>query len=268
MTHSSPLRLALVLSLLLVAITALTGRSTDASAAVTAGDVVYLSSDGSSAGIYQLHAADNSTSLILEGPDIHGPTVSPDGSRIAFYGHFGADAALGIYVIKSDGSGASQLVGRDPCEDNLGGCDGQPFGFGYYDVEWSPDGKSLGYVKYSTATGLWRLKTVDVATGAQTDVFDNTGGIESVSFSPDGTRLAYNVADGGGRQIHIIGIDGSNDHRATSAPPAGTAYSLAWSHDGSRIYYRKGDSGISYLTYTGSGEPFSSPGATEVDLTD
>jgi Tol biopolymer transport system component len=264
--------LALLLSVALVVISALAGRATTAVAGVAVGDVVYLSPSGSPPGIYQLHPADGSSSLILEGAEIQLPTVSPDASHIAFYGRVGTDTELGLYVMDSDGSNATQLVGRIPCEDNLGGCDGQPFGWGIHDVEWSPDGKTIAFVKYSTATGLWRIKTVNVATSVVGEVLNESAtSIGSVAWAPDGTRLAYVV----GRQIKVIGTDGSNDHALTFETDVRAVYSPSWSHDGDRIYFSStagyagaGDgNAISYLTYAGSGEPFSTSATSLTTLT-
>ena len=62
------------------------------------------------------------------------------------------------------------------------------------------------------------------------------------SFSPDGTRIAYLVANGDEFPgIYVMNADGTGDRKLTEnlSPSSATGSTLAWSTDGNRLYYTK-----------------------------
>ena len=63
------------------------------------------------------------------------------------------------------------------------------------------------------------------------------------AFSPDGTRIAYLVANGDEFPgIYVMNADGSNDHKLIeNVFPVSAGESLSWSPDGTRIYYTKAE---------------------------
>ena len=70
-------------------------------------------------------------------------------------------------------------------------------GWGFPDMEWSPDGAELaianGLIRlYSTVTG--ESRSLDGSTGAQ-----------ALTWSPDGTRIAYERSN----EIWIADVDGT-----------------------------------------------------------
>ncbi len=82
----------------------------------------------------------------------HDPSVSPDGSQIAFVrGSLGVPE---IWLMKSDGENAQKLIGQEE----------MPFGA----VAWSPDGKRIAYYQSAYHFGMMpfdnRIKTLDLAT--------------------------------------------------------------------------------------------------------
>lgn len=107
-----------------------------------------------------------------------------------------------------------------------------------YDPAWSPDGKTLAYVKqrdYHQGSDIVRTTMTvrlrnddgsgDHALVAEGTPCDSQG---APVFSPDGTRIAF-VCDVAG--TYVVGADGRNLHRVS----AGTVF--AWSPDGRSIAY-------------------------------
>ena len=62
------------------------------------------------------------------------------------------------------------------------------------------------------------------------------------AFSPDGTRIAYSVANGDEFPgIYVMNVDGSNDRKLTENvfPGSASGSGLSWSPDGTRLFYTK-----------------------------
>lgn len=238
-----------------------------ANAVVAVSDIVYRSGGNTSPGLYLRKASDGTSTLLLAGADLQYPSISPDGSRIAFAGIPSPYTEWGIYAMNSDGSGVTKIVGIDPCEDYLDGCTGsQRFGYAFYGLEWSRNGQSIAYTKYSNATGIWRLKTINIGTGVQLNVrTSTTRSFYRVAWSPDNNRIAYDGYEGGQSQIRIINADGTGDHLITSTVGVYNDASPSWSPDGSRIYVESNESnGISYFSSTNG---FTTATATRSTLT-
>lgn len=60
--------------------------------------------------------------------------------------------------------------------------------------------------------------------------------VVNMSWSPDGTRLVFDVSTATGAQLHVIGASGANEAVIPGAVPGGFA-GLAWSPDGARIAF-------------------------------
>ncbi len=107
------------------------------------------------------------------------PTVSPDGSRVAFAVHrvdLEADGYRSdLWVVPADGSEPARQLTR-------GGFDSMP--------RWSPDGKWLAFRRGGEdAPGQLHLLPVDG--GEPLKVADHPLGVEEIVWSPDGSMLAY-----------------------------------------------------------------------------
>jgi dipeptidyl aminopeptidase/acylaminoacyl peptidase len=107
------------------------------------------------------------------------------------------------------------------------------------DPQISPDGRTIAYVRKSndimTDKARPTIWLVDVASGQQRPLEAGSGSYFSPRWSPDGSRLAYVAADGGGPQLYVRWMANGESARITGLPDSPDT--IAWSPDGRRIAY-------------------------------
>jgi len=114
------------------------------------------------------------------------PKFSPDGKWLAFTGQY--DGNFNVYVMPSDGGQPKQLTfyqgQAQPLSDRMGILN-QVIG-------WTPDGKNIVFLSRSDASNGWTKRefTVSVDGGLPQPMPPDEGGL--LSFSADGTKIAYN----------------------------------------------------------------------------
>jgi TolB protein len=153
-------------------------------------------------------------------------TYSPDGSRLAFDST--RDKQTRIWVMNADGS--------DPRRLTDGGND--------WGATWSPDGR---WIAYKSLLGPWmaypEVFVMAPDGSGRRQVTSGLGDIGTLTWSPDSTRIAFELAKDGRGAIWSIGLDGanpqnlSNDRRAAVGMISGGG---AWRSDG-RIVYTRGE---------------------------
>jgi tricorn protease len=114
------------------------------------------------------------------------PKFSPDGKWLAFTGQY--DGNFNVYVMPSDGGQPKQLTffqgSAQPLSDRMGILNEV--------VGWTPDGKNVVFLSRRDASNGWikRPYTVSVEGGMAQPMPMDEGGL--LSFSADGSKVAYN----------------------------------------------------------------------------
>jgi Tol biopolymer transport system component len=148
------------------------------------------------------------------------PKWSPDGQRIAF-----VDAArdqFAVYVIRPDGT----------CLRRIKRCTFEP--------AWSPDGRTLacwGY-RFGKRGRIFHAIRLVAVVGSSNRPIDRTrtrARLHDLTWSPDGTKLAYIRTETKRESLYTIEANGQGTRRLGSSqlilPP------IAWSPDGARIAF-------------------------------
>ncbi len=161
---------------------------------------------------YTRRARDFTSTLPRQALGIVRPSISPDGTQIAF-------AAVGDIYVMPVGGAAVNLT-KDAALDT--------------DPAWSPDGTALVYSsdKDSEFLQLWIR---DMKSGQSRKVTNLATQPQGASFSPDGKRLVFFNVDGMWRvaEMSVLDIDSgrvTKIHDSLPQPGAPT-----WSPDGRRI---------------------------------
>lgn len=134
------------------------------------------------------------------------PAWSPDGKKIAFVGN------QGIMVMNPDGTGRTVVTaGQAPA--------------------WSPDSKRIAYMSD------FDLYLIDVDGTMPVQLTSGDPFDSQPAWSPDGRHIAFSR---GFEEIHVIDVDGSNEHAVVAATRYDEAnVSPAWSPDGTRIVFSR-----------------------------
>ncbi|MBM3847762.1 MAG: hypothetical protein FJ405_15935, partial [Verrucomicrobia bacterium] len=150
-------------------------------------------------------------------PDDH-PSISPDGTRIAFTSNRADRNNWDLYVMNLDGSGVSRLTFAQ-------GMDTEPV--------WVPDGARL--VFSTERFGSQDLALIEISTRIVTRLtFDNDTDELEPGFSPVGQWIAYSrVISGNDKDIFLIQANGTSNHQITFS--AGEDHDPTWSPDGTQL---------------------------------
>ena len=146
------------------------------------------------------------------------PSLSPDGSRVAFSWNGPTLDNYDIYV-KLAGPGEPVPLTRSPAPDDW--------------PAWSPDGRSIAFVRFASPSTAADLVAADlvvipahggaektIATIFPAPIPRDIRPIGNLSWTPDGKWLAFGGATSpnGSRGIWLIAVDGSEQRRLTEAP--------------------------------------------------
>ncbi len=174
--------------------------------------------------IYILDLASGRLRLLLktEGVSRAVQGWSPDGKLIAYANLFSLDAQHpeGIWVVNVDGHGEPRFIAQG----NL--------------AAWSPNGREMAIHEYTDSEEL--IWVLDLITGDKRVIFRRSGGGigYKMSYSPDGTRLAFGWSPSrvrSGRKIYLLDLrDGTLSQLTTRS---GHNDYPTWSPDGKMLAY-------------------------------
>lgn len=175
--------------------------------------IAWISTRGGDANVWLMDSSGaNQRQLTTEGK-ITSVAFSPDGTEVAFSV---ARTANAIIVVRNIATGAERIVAQGA--------------FSALAPRYSPNGTQLVFTARTPASDARRLRLVNLATGVISDgpgQGNGAGNFElSAAFSPDGTRLAFEVA---GTQSPQIGTSTSlTGTDVTVLTSLGTNFSPSW----------------------------------------
>ncbi len=238
------------------------------------GKIVFLQGEqvGSLFPVYSVAVAGSDgsgpTAIKATESNLEGVAWSPDGSRIAYVDSGGEGGPFGnVWVMNADGTERRQLVS----EVYAGG-----------GPSWSADGMWIAYSAGTTSGAFhdYRLFAVPVDGGSPIQLTDGPANDLEPSWSPGGTRIAFERApqEGGGSNIYVMNVEGSNATKLTDKPALDTW--PVWSPDGQWVLYERGgtlvavhpDGSGSHVVYDCgrcgfAGAPSWSPDGTTISVT-
>jgi dipeptidyl aminopeptidase/acylaminoacyl peptidase len=172
------------------------------------------------------------------------PTVSPDGTRVAFVDE--TEDACMIAISPLDGSASARVVSR---------------GADYaWDPAWSPDGRLLAWHEWDFPAMPWDASRIVVAAEDGTEARVVAGGdgecVGQPRFAPQGTPRLALVTDRGGWLNVNVAVAEPHEHAEPTWSPG--QRSFAWSPDGTRVAWCRNEGGFGRLVIApvdGASEP-------------
>ena len=217
------------------------------------GTSMILAADWNSSGVEQLvrvAVVGGAAEQLTNGAGVFGPSISADGSRIAFQSR---DSDGGVWVMEaSAGSTPVLLTGFD---------DGSSPG---YRTAWSPDGSLISYTLFKHSEpltpGTPHIYTISSA-GGSPEPFPIGAEVSTsgLVWSPDGTQVAFVSDQSGSGNIWVMPAGGGVPERLTSNQDWDSW--PAWSPHSDRIAYSSRRAGVNQICV------MSSTGAEQIQLT-
>jgi Tol biopolymer transport system component len=153
--------------------------------------------------------------------------VTPDGSKILFFGETGPDGATthagSVFVVNSNGSGLRQL--NPP---------GTRVGFvGVATGSLSPDGRRAAFAVNDA------VFVADVDGGEARPITDRVGFVWAVAWSPTGEWITYTRQHGNTSVVSLVHPDGTDQREISANDETQEAAAGAWSPDGTYLLVQR-----------------------------
>jgi len=111
------------------------------------------------------------------------PSISPDGSIVAFVNHTPPGSSL-MAVNRASGQARELLKIQFPVQFQR-----------LWGISWSPDNRYVYYVKKMTGEAPWELFRIPASGGEEESTGLKVPGLRDISVSPDGARIAFSSGD-------------------------------------------------------------------------
>jgi Tol biopolymer transport system component len=165
--------------------------------------------------------------VVEEEPTPKPEQTSSDGNLLAF--SFEQNGDFDIYSMRPDGSELTNLT-NDPGQEDL-----NPF--------WSPDGK---YIAFERERHIFRMdadgsNVIQLTGGEATHRIGNKAGMDSGSWSPDGSKLIFFQSDPGASKWTPYTMDADGENKQPLVHEPDNYSSPAWSSDGQHIAFLRID---------------------------
>jgi flagellin len=203
-----------------------TGPRHDKSVSWSGNTIAFSTSSGDT---YIINSDGTNEHMVLS--EAYSPTLSRDGTKIAYVDNNGSD--FGIYISDIDGSNKTKVTDHYTLTS-----------YSWYQssLSWSYDNQ---YVYFGGRFG--QIERVNVFTSLCEVVIDkfDTANLIEPSISPDGGKILFSNSNS---EIYIANIDGTGIHKlADGLEPT-------FSPDGTKFAYVDNTGGISIMNIDGSGE--------------
>ena len=217
------------------------GEATSSPAATEPGRIAFQADrENETSGIYVMNPDGSNVVQLVDDPAVYemSPIWSPDGSLIAYI-TMSADGTMqgGVFIVDPEG-GQPVLV-----DDN----------YAYARATWSPDGSMLAMGGDGSERGIGVYHVAEARFESLTD----DGGTAPL-WSPDGSRIAYNVAPP--KDIRIVDVVTGETRNLTDDTWNDSV--ARWSEDGTQLIFvsdrdtdQSRDSSRSWIVSAEGGEP-------------
>jgi Tol biopolymer transport system component len=131
--------------------------------------------------------------------------ISPAGNMVLVSDQSEPDNLSRIWLLPIAGSDKPKRIVSDPAARS-------------YWHGWSPDGRTIAYVRVGANDDSYDIYAVDLATGKRTPLVVGPGSDDGPEWSPDGQWLYFNSTRSGAMQIWRAHADGSSPEQVTRDP--------------------------------------------------
>jgi Tol biopolymer transport system component len=131
--------------------------------------------------------------------------ISPKGDEVLVSDQSAPDNLSRLSLLPIGGSARPKPIVNDPAARS-------------YWHGWSPDGRTIAYVRVGAKDDSYDIYSIDLATGKRTPLVVGPGSDDGPEWSPDGKWLYFNSTRSGAMQIWRAHADGTGPEQLTHDP--------------------------------------------------